>query len=40
MVQQVNNLPAMQKTQEAWVQSLGREDDLEEENAIHSSILA
>ena len=40
MVQQVNNLPAIQKTQEARVLSLGRDDDLEEENATHSSILA
>ena len=30
-------LPAMQ---EAWVQSLGREDPLEKEMATHSSILA
>ena len=40
MVQQVNNLPAIQKTQEARVLSLGPDDDLEEENATHSSILA
>ena len=33
----VKNLPAMQETQ---VQSLGQEDPLEEEMAIHSSILA
>ena len=33
----VKNLPAMQ---EAWVQSLGREDLLEKEVATHSSILA
>ena len=33
----VKNLPAMQETQ---VQSLGREDPLEEEMATHSSILA
>ena len=33
----VNNLPAMQEGQ---VQSLGREDPLEEELAIHSRILA
>ena len=33
----VENLPAMQET---WVQSLGWEDPLEEEKAIHSSILA
>ena len=31
------NLPAMQ---EIWVRSLGREDPLEKEMAIHSSILA
>ena len=30
----------MQKMQEAWVQSLGWEDPLEEEMATHSSILA
>ena len=34
------NLPAMQKTQETWIRSLGQEDPLEEEMAIHSSILA
>ena len=33
----VKNLPAVQETQ---VQSLGREDPLEEEMATHSSILA
>ena len=33
----VKNLPAMQET---WVQSLGREDPLEEEMATHSSTLA
>ena len=33
----VKNPPAMQ---EAWVQSLGWEDPLEEGMAIHSSILA
>ena len=33
----VKNLPAMQKT---WVQSLGRENPLEEGIATHSSILA
>ena len=32
-----HNLPA---TQETWVQSLGREDPLEEGMATHSSILA
>ena len=31
------NLPVMQ---EIWVQSLGREDPLEQEMATHSSILA
>ena len=29
----------MQETQETWVQSLGREDPLEEGMGIHSSIL-
>ena len=33
----VKNLPAMQG---AWVGSLGREDPLEKEMTIHSSILA
>ena len=37
VAQQVENLPAMQEMQ---VQSLGREDPLEEEMAMHSSILA
>ena len=37
MVQTIKNLPAMQETQ---VQSLGQEDPLEKEMAIHSSILA
>ena len=40
----VKNLPPMQETwpemQEAWVQSLGREDPLENGIATHSSILA
>ena len=36
----VKNLPAMQETQEMWVQSLGREDPLEEGMATYSSILA
>ena len=31
----VKNLPAMQKTQETWVQSLGGEDPLEEGMATH-----
>ena len=37
VAQMVENLPAMQET---WVQSLDQEDLLEEEMAIHSSILA
>ena len=32
----VRNLPAKQET---WVQSLGREDPLEEEKATHSGVL-
>ena len=32
MAQRVKNLPAMQETQEMWVQPLGLEDALEEEN--------
>ena len=35
--QMVKNLPAMQET---WVRSLDQEDLLEEDMAIHSSILA
>ena len=35
----VKNLPAMQETQEAQVQSLGQEVPLEECMATHSSIL-
>ena len=34
------NLPATQRTQETWVQSLGGEDPLEEDMASHSSVLA
>ena len=34
------DLLAMQETQETQVQSLGQENPLEEEMAIHSSILA
>ena len=30
----------MQETQETWVRSLGQEETLEEEMAVHSSILA
>ena len=33
----INNLPAMQETQ---AQSLGQDDPLEKEMAMHSSILA
>ena len=36
----VKNLPAIQETQEMQIQSLGQEDPLEEEMAIHSRILA
>ena len=36
----VKNLPAMQEMQETRVQSLGREDPLEEGMATHSSIFA
>ena len=37
VAQTLKNLPTMQET---WVQSLSREDPLEEEMATHSSILA
>ena len=37
VAQMVKNLPAMQET---GVRSLGQEDPLEKEMAIHSSILA
>ena len=40
MAQWVKNQSAMQEMQEIWVQSLGRENPLEEEMATHSSILA
>ena len=36
----VKILPAVQKMQETWVQSLGGEDPLEEQVATHASILA
>ena len=39
MAQQVKNLPAVQETWETWVQSLGQEDPLEEENGNPSRIL-
>ena len=37
MAQRLKRLPAMQET---WVQSLGWEDPLEKEMAVHSSIFA
>ena len=37
MAQMVKRLPTMQET---WIRSLGQEDPLEKEVAIHSSILA
>ena len=37
MAQRLKHLPAVWET---WVQSLGQEDPLEKEMAIHSSILA
>ena len=37
VAQTVKHLPAMWET---WVRSLGREDPLEKDMAIHSSILA
>ena len=40
LAQQVKNPPAIQETQETWVQSLSREDALEEKMTTHSSILA
>ena len=40
VAQTVKNPPAVQETQEVWAQSLGWEDPLEKEMAIHSSILA
>ena len=39
-VKKKKNLPEMQDTQEFRVQSLGREDPLEEGMRAHSSILA
>ena len=39
MAQWVKNLLAMQEIQDMWIRSLGREDPVEEEIAIHSSIL-
>ena len=40
MAQWVENLPAMQETQEMRVRCLGQEDPLEEGMAIHPSIPA
>ena len=40
MGQQAKNQPAMQETQEMWVQSQGWEDPLEEKNGNLLSILA
>ena len=40
VAQTVKNLPAMWETLETWVQSLGRENPLEEEMATRPSILA
>ena len=40
MAQWVKNLPALQETQETWVQSLGWEDPTEKEMATYSRILA
>ena len=40
MAQRVKNLPAMQQTQELWVQSLGQEDPRAENgNALQYSCL-
>ena len=39
-VQWVKTPPAMQETQDMWVQSLGQEDPLGQGMASHSSILA
>ena len=39
MAEHVKNPPARQETQETQFRSLGQEDPLEEEMAIHSSIL-
>ena len=40
MVQWSKNLSIMQETEETWVQSLGREDHLEDGMAAYSGILA
>ena len=36
----VKNPPADAETQEMWVRSLSQEDPMEQEMALHSSILA
>ena len=38
MIHLVKNPPAIEVTQEMWVQSLGGEDPVEKEMATHSSI--
>ena len=40
MAEHVKNPPARQETQETQFRSLGQEDPLEEEMAIHSGVLA
>ena len=40
MAQWVENLPAMEETQEMRVWTLGQQDPLEKEVAIHSSLFA
>ena len=40
VAQRAQNVPAMQETQETWVQPLGWKDSLEEEMATPSSIIA
>ena len=40
MAQTTKHWPAMQETQETWVQSLGQEDPLDREMATHFSTLA
>ena len=40
VAQWVKNPPAMQETQDTWVQLLGQEDPLEKGIETHSSILA
>ena len=40
VAQAVRNQPAMQETQEMWVQSMGQEESLKKEMATHSCVLA